>query len=88
MSLGTITPIPPLPGGWDGTRGQAQPHCPHPGHEMAEVRPKALPGDCRAISYGVITSSMFNEVKPLPGISEFLITYSLIAALKYININD
>lgn len=55
---------------------------------MAEVRPKALPGDCRAISYGVITSSMFNEVKPLPGISEFLITYSLIAALKYININD
>lgn len=55
---------------------------------MAEIRPKKLSGDCGAISYDVITSSMLNEVKPLPGISEFLITYSLIAALKYININD
>jgi len=53
--------------GQDGACGRAHPHCPHRRHKTAEVNPQELPGDCRAISYGVITSSMLNELKPLPG---------------------
>lgn len=60
---GALGDVPGL--GWG--RAQGRPHCPHPGYETAALSPQKLPGNCRAISYGVIISSVLNEVKPLPG---------------------